>query len=244
MNGFQSRGRDISAHEIARTIGKKIANWTVGKSTASGRRLAGAVRRFPVLMLLGLLALVLPVAEAQAGCGGVRYVRAKKKLGHFRPPLAIGDSSMLLAMDNLARLGFNVNAHGCRGMDEGLAILRKRKKDGTLPHLVVMALGTDFSISRRQIKRGLRYMGPDRVLGLVTPWELGGHAGSDARAVRAAGKTWKKRVKVLDWVKYSRGHGSWFQPDGVHLTHKGAHAFAKLFKRALPYAQPPPPQPA
>jgi hypothetical protein len=199
-----------------------------------------ATRHLWLLALLAALVLALPAADAQAGCGGVRYMAAKKKPKHGRAPLAIGDSTMLLAMDNLAKIGFNVNAHGCRGMEEGLAILRKRRHDGTLPHLVVMALGTDFSIKRSQIKRALRYLGPDRVLGLVTPWELGGHAGSDAKTVRKAGKTWKDRVKVLDWVKVSRGHGSWFQPDGCHLTQAGARAFARLFKKALPYAQPPP----
>ncbi|HEY0516888.1 MAG TPA: hypothetical protein VGD00_07180 [Solirubrobacteraceae bacterium] len=200
-----------------------------------------ATRHLWLLALLAALVLAVPAADAQAGCGGVRYMPAKKKPKHGRAPLAIGDSTMLLAMDNLAKIGFNVNAHGCRGMDEGLAILRKRGHDGTLPHLVVMALGTDFSVKRSQIKRALRYLGPDRVLGLVTPWELGGHAGSDAKTVRKAGKTWKDRVKVLDWVKVSRGHGSWFQPDGCHLTQAGARAFARLFKKALPYAQPPPP---
>ena len=34
MNGFHSDGRDISAHESASTIGKKIPNWTDGKSIA------------------------------------------------------------------------------------------------------------------------------------------------------------------------------------------------------------------
>ena len=34
MNGFHSVCRGISAHEIASTIGKKIANWTVGNSTS------------------------------------------------------------------------------------------------------------------------------------------------------------------------------------------------------------------
>ena len=34
MNGFHSRGRDISAHESASTTGKNSANWTVGKSKA------------------------------------------------------------------------------------------------------------------------------------------------------------------------------------------------------------------
>jgi lysophospholipase L1-like esterase len=48
---------------------------------------------------------------------------------------------------------------------------------------------------------------------------------------------------VLDWVRFSRGHRGWFQPDGVHLTFPGAHAFARLFKQALPFAQPQPPAP-
>jgi hypothetical protein len=32
MNGFHRRWRGMSAHESASTIGKKIANWMVGKS--------------------------------------------------------------------------------------------------------------------------------------------------------------------------------------------------------------------
>ncbi|MEA2468779.1 MAG: hypothetical protein QOJ57_2905 [Thermoleophilaceae bacterium] len=194
-------------------------------------------------LLLALLAatfLALPAA-AHAGCGGVQYLPAKKKPKTGRPPLAIGDSTMLLAMPALSRAGYNVDAHGCRGMEEGLAILRRRRAAKRLPHLSVIALGTDFTISRRQIKRALHYLGPDRVLGLVTPWELGGYAGNDARVMRAAAQDYKKRIVLLDWVKFSRGHGGWFQPDGCHLTFAGARAFARLFKRALPYSQPPAP---
>jgi hypothetical protein len=183
---------------------------------------------------------LMPAAPADAGCGGVQYRPAKTPPKRGRPPLAIGDSTMLLAMDHLARAGYNVDAHGCRGMEEGIAILRRRRAIGRLPHLVVIALGTDFAISRRQIRRALHYLGPHRVLGLVTPWELGGYAGSDARVIRAAGAVYRKRITVLDWVKFSRGHGSWFQPDGCHLTFAGARAFARLFRQALPLAAPPP----
>ena len=187
-----------------------------------------------------LALLALPVEPAQAGCGGVQWKPAAKRPKHGRPPLAIGDSTMLLAMDNLSRAGFNVNAHGCRGWEEGLALVRHRAALGKLPHLVVMALGADFTISRRDIRRALHVLGPDRVLGLVTPRELGGGSGSDAVHCREAAAHYKRRVLLLDWVKYSAGHGSWFQPDGLHLTYTGARAFARLFKRALPYAQPPP----
>jgi hypothetical protein len=188
--------------------------------------------------------MALPAASAEAGCGGVQYMKAKKKPKRGRPPLAIGDSTMLLAMPDLSRAGYNVDAHGCRGMEEGLAILRRRRAADRLPHLTVIALGTDFTISRSQIKRALHYLGPDRVLGLVTPWELGGYAGSDARVMREAAKDYRKRIVLLDWVRFSRGHGGWFQPDGCHLTFAGARAFARLFEQALPFAPPPEPAPA
>jgi hypothetical protein len=147
---------------------------------------------------------------------------------------------MLLAMPDLARIGYDVDAHGCRQMEEGLAIVRHRKRIGNLPHLVVIALGTDWTVRPSQIRRALQYLGPNRVLGLVTPWELGGHAGSDATVMRQAAATYGPRVKLLDWVRFSRGRGGWFQPDGCHLTFAGARAFARLFKQALPDAVGPP----
>lgn len=199
--------------------------------------------RYSWLLALAAAAFLTLPAAAEAACGGVQYRPADHQPKRGRPPLAIGDSTMLLAMPALSRVGYNVDAHGCRGMEEGLAILRHRRAIGRLPHLVVIALGADFTISRGEIKRALHYLGPHRRLGLVTPWELGGYAGSDARNIRAAAKDYRKRVVLLDWVKFSRGHGSWFQPDGCHLTFAGARAFARLFRKALPFSQAPPTTP-
>jgi hypothetical protein len=43
MHGFQTLWRRMSAHESASTIGKKTANWTVGKTIgAPGRGTAAA----------------------------------------------------------------------------------------------------------------------------------------------------------------------------------------------------------
>jgi hypothetical protein len=38
-----------------------------------------------------------------------------------------------------------------------------------------------------------------------------------------------KRIRLLDWVKFSAGHSAWFQPDALHLTYDGAEAMARLF---------------
>lgn len=231
MNGFQICCRGMSAQERARTIGKKIANSTVGKSTGVRVRIAlGAT--------LAVLVPALSASTAQAGCGGVEIATPKHKVAP-RPPLAIGDSSMLLALPALARVGYKANARGCRQFAEGLRILRDARRHHQLPHLVVLALGADASVTGRQIDQAKKILGPKRKLGLVTPRELGGGQSNDADVIRNAGQRDPERVKVLDWVHYSAGHSSWFQPDGLHLTFSGAKAFARLLKRLIPIASPP-----
>lgn len=171
-------------------------------------------------------------------CGNVETAQARKNVnpgGH--PPLAIGDSTMLLALPALAREGYQVNAHGCRQIEEGLDVMREMKSANRLPHLIVIALGADASISSRQMAKAFHVAGPKRVLGLVTPLELGGGTSSDADVVRAAVKRHPKRSILLDWVAYSAGHSDWFQPDNLHLTFDGADGFARLLRGALPYAK-------
>ena len=45
-----------------------------------------------------------------------------------------------------------------------------------------------------------------------------------------------RRVKVLDWPRYSAGHREWFQPDGLHLTFSGARAYTRLMRKLIPLA--------
>jgi hypothetical protein len=199
----------------------------------------GAVRAAIGVAIALAVALSLTAAPAaRAGCGGVETASPKHKVAP-RPPLAIGDSSMLLALPALARVGYKVNARGCRQFSEGLRLLRQTRRAHQLPRLVVLALGADASITSHQIEQAKKILGPKRKLGLVTPRELGGGESSDAQVIRNAGRRDPERVKVLDWVHYSAGHSNWFQPDGLHLTFTGAKAFARLLKKLVPLAAPP-----
>jgi len=180
------------------------------------------------------------VRVADAGCGGIQYMRATHRRTRTPPPLAVGDSTMLLALPSLASRGLEVNARGCRDFADGLKVLAYRRRHHWLPPVVVMALGADASITIRQIGRALRILGRRRTLVLVTPRELGGWAGSDAAAVRRAAERHPRHVVVLDWVRLSHGHREWFQPDGLHLTFSGARAFARLLAQAVPLTIRPP----
>lgn len=183
--------------------------------------------------------LALTPALADAACGGVAQEKPRKNVTAGRAPIAIGDSPMLLALDALAKKGYRANARGCRQYPEGLALMRDLRRRDKLPRLVVVALGSNGSITKGNIHDALDIIGKKRTLGLVTPRESGGGAGSDAALVRSEAKKHENRIELIDWVKHSAGHPGWFQPDGLHLTFEGADAMARLFAKALRRLPPP-----
>lgn len=174
-----------------------------------------------------------------AGCGGVVSTGPANWRHDYRPPLAVGDSTMLLALPELAREGFSANAHGCRQYPEALALLSTLLHAHELPRVVVIALGANGEVNDGDITQALQILGRERLLVLVTPRELGGGAGSDAALVRAEGRRHPQRVRVLDWVSYSARHPQWFEGDGLHLTPSGSAALAHLIGLAGPLAAPP-----
>ncbi len=157
--------------------------------------------------------------------------------GPFRAPLAIGDSVMLGAADQMRAAGFEVDVRVCRFMDEGLEVMRARRRAGTLPRAVLLLLGASGDIRPRHVRRALRIAGPERVLVMLTP-DSGGGAASDANVIRRAGRRYRGRLVVLDWIAYSAGHPGWFAGDSLHVTPSGAAALARLSSRALPFARP------
>ncbi len=149
-------------------------------------------------------------------------------MAHRSPaPLAIGDSVMMGAIEPLRTAGFEIDVRGCRQMSEGLGVLSRRKSAGTLPDVVVVALGYNWTVSTPDIRRAMRILGPRRLLGLVTPR---GAMATARASIRAAGRRWPDRVKVLDWAARSAGKAwTW---DGLHLTPAGARGFTRLLSEA------------
>jgi hypothetical protein len=197
----------------------------------SGMKIRTSSRRGAAAAVLAILAMSALGAEpAAAACGGVKYARPAKRIDYaHRPPLAIGDSTMLLAVRPLARAGFEANARGCRFMYQGLELLAKLRRERRLAKVVLVHLGANGGIRTAQIRRALQILGPRRILVLVTP-----RPGTHARVIRAAGRRWPRRVRVLDWVRFHAGHRSWFSGDGLHLSYRGVAAFVRLCRRVLP----------
>jgi hypothetical protein len=178
-----------------------------------------------------------PRAES-ASCGGVQQFAPGRRFAPGRAPLAIGDSVLLGAAPAVAARGYEIDVRGCRQLSEGLDLLRTRAGAGSLPRFVVLVLGTNGALTRGEIAIALRIVGPDRLLGLVTPRELGGGSGSDAATLRAIADERPRRTLLLDWVAFAAGRGGLTYGDGIHLTPAGHHAMAELMARGLERAYP------
>jgi hypothetical protein len=188
-------------------------------------------------LVIGLVAAFLigaPSAHAVNWCA--RPVAVAHPKGHAArgvpAPLAIGDSTMVFAVKYLAREGFDANARVCRSWSEGLGILRQRKRAHRLPSLVVMALGANSTLRPLDIRRGLRLLGPQRRLGLVTHRTWFGRPGADTRVIRRMAHRYRKRIRLIDWVHYAAPHPDWFIIDGLHTTDFGSRMFARFIARS------------
>src|SRR3954447_22727830 len=182
-----------------------------------------------------MLVCLLVVVGALLGCAGpalacneaTRSAARHLRPAHGRPPLIIGDSTMIFAAPFLGGLGFEADAHGCRQFSTGVAMLAGRRHAGTLPRIAILALGANGPIPGSGIRAALRAIGRRRILGLVTPRNL---SSSQTQMRRAAGAH-PDRVLLIDWARFSAGHGSWFGGDGLHVNRAGAGAAAPPGRR-------------
>lgn len=168
--------------------------------------------------------------SASAQCGQTTNVNPRQSLGLGAPPLAVGDSVLYDAADALSYYGFRINAMVCRTMAQGIVWLETQ--GANLPVLVVVALGTNGSVTMGEIDQLLSIVGPNRLLALVTP-----HNGNYAYVpglIRLAAQRHPGQIMLLDWDRLSAGHPDWFAPDGIHLGGTaGIDAYAHLVASAL-----------
>jgi len=215
--------------------------------THTGPRRRSRVRRGAAALMIAicgatalLVAAVTHPGTAQAACGGAYRETVKPPHRGVLPPLAIGDSTLILSLPTLRHEGISADARGCRQYTEGLAMLAGLRSQGRLARVVIVALGANGPVTETNVNRALSILGKTRVLVMVTHWKPCHRAGNDTALIRREARRHPRRVVVLDWIVASSGHPGWFQPDGLHLTFPGAAAFGRFLARAIPLTTPHP----
>jgi hypothetical protein len=192
--------------------------------------------------------------EPAFGCGHVHTAQAERNPygpNDGPPPIAIGDSTMLLPIPDLTRVGFDVNAKGCRGFKQSVWVARDLRNRGILPRLILINAYGNGGVNRDLIKFALKVIGPKRTLVLVTAYnaDTGEPPAPDTAVFFRAAREHPDQIKLLDWVRYSLPHhkvdpapGAWFLPDLFHPNFTGAHAYANFLAQVLPGGPPSPPR--
>ena len=209
-------------------------------------------RRAGLFVLLGLGLLCLwQTAPASAGrapltCGGQHTGQAKFNPygpNDGPPPIAIGDSTMLFPIPDLNKVGFDVNARGCRGFKQAIWIARDMRNRGVLPKLILVNSYGNGGVNDDLIKFALKVIGPKRTLALVTAYnaDTGQPPAPNTDVLVKAAKDHPDQIKLLDWVRYSLPHhkvdpapGAWFLPDLFHPNIAGSAAYAHFLSQVLP----------
>ncbi len=188
--------------------------------------------------------------EPAFGCGHVHTAQAERNPygpDDGPPPIAIGDSTMLLPIPDLIRVGFDVNAKGCRGFKQSIWVARDLRNRGELPKLILINAYGNGGVNDDLIKFALKVIGPKRTLVLVTAYnaDTGEAPAPDTDVLVRAAKDHPDQIKLLDWVKYSLPHhkvepapGAWFLPDLFHPNFTGAPVYANFVAQVLPGGAP------
>jgi peptidoglycan/LPS O-acetylase OafA/YrhL len=147
---------------------------------------------------------------------------------------AVGDSVMLASATALeaALPGVYIDAKVDRQTPAGLAVVRSLAAAGRLRRVVVFSLGTNGSVTVRQLRQLQRAVGPGRELVLVSTfgpqaWE---HA---VNAALAAAARHGKHTELADWHKAVAGRTSLLWPDGIHPSPAGARLYARVVLAAI-----------
>jgi hypothetical protein len=195
------------------------------------------VRRRAAAVAVAVGALLLWAAPAQAlEC---KDVFSKIRQSDALAPFIVGDSVTVPAGDYLGEMGFAVDAVACRTFAQGLEVMSAR----SLPDLVVIALGTNGTVSGAELDQALELAGPFARLMLVVGKDVGGGPDPDGRLMQAYAEAHADQVSIIDWPAYSSGHDDWFAPDRLHLTTPGAQGFAQMIGEAIEFAPVPQAEP-
>src|SRR5436190_7048648 len=147
---------------------------------------------------------------------------------------AVGDSVMLASAAALeaALPGVYIDAKIDRQTPAGLAVIRGLAAAGRLRHVVVFSLGTNGSVTVRQLRQLRRAVGPGRelVLGISVGQQDREHAVNTAFAAAARHGT---HTELADWHQAIAGRTSLLWPDDIHPRPAGARLYARVVRAAI-----------
>ena len=147
---------------------------------------------------------------------------------------AIGDSVMVDLAPYLTNMlpGIIIDGEVGRQPIYTEPVVEQLRSEGKLGDRVIIELGTNGPFTSDQLNALLDSLGPVQQIVLANtreprPWQ------NVVNAILAQVAASRPNVTLIDWYDASKGHGSFFCPDGVHLEPAGCWYYAKLITKAV-----------
>ena len=149
------------------------------------------------------------------------------------PLVALGDSVMLGAAEELQARGFQVDAMVSRQMKDFVPTMAALRDNGTFGSVVVIHLGTNGPFSQETLDAMLATVANVPVVVLLTGKADRGWIADNNARLEAVPAT-HPNVTVVDWEAISAGcEGRCFYDDEIHLTQSGQDYYADMIGKVL-----------
>ncbi|MEM8619733.1 MAG: acyltransferase family protein [Actinomycetota bacterium] len=149
------------------------------------------------------------------------------------PLIALGDSVMLGAAEELDALGFRVDAAVSRQMKAFLPTMSLMRDNATYGSVVVVHLGTNGGFSQATLDEMLGYMADVPTVILLTGRAPRGWIAGNNEMIRSVPFRFPN-VSVIDWEAISgECPGNCFYDDDIHLRPDGQNFYASILGRVL-----------
>ena len=147
--------------------------------------------------------------------------------------VALGDSVMLGAAEELGALGFLVDAVVSRQMKNYLPDMQAIRDMGIFGSAVVVHLGTNGPFSQETLDQTMAVLADVPVVVMITSKAEREWVAGNNEKVRALPAT-HPNVTVLDWeVLAAACPGDCFYDDGIHLNQQGQTYYTSLVSGVL-----------
>jgi hypothetical protein len=149
------------------------------------------------------------------------------------PLVALGDSVMLGAAEELQARGFQVDALVSRQMKDFVPVMAGMRDTGVFGSVVVIHLGTNGGFSQETLDAMLATVADVPVVILMTGKADRGWIAGNNDKLRAVPATYPN-VTVIDWEALAPlCAGRCLYDDGIHLTQSGQNYYTDLIGKVL-----------
>jgi lysophospholipase L1-like esterase len=148
--------------------------------------------------------------------------------------LGLGDSVLLGSKPLFAAHGWRVDAQVSRQFSMGVSVLRRYAGSRATPRNVVVALGTNGTVSPTDCRAMVRAAGTSRRVFFVNNHAARSWTASNNRAIRGCAASFSNnRAIVVDWATAAAAHPGWFGADGIHPNASGRRQYMGLIESAV-----------